>query len=127
MDNLNQEISIHLNQRIDEYRQKLLDLSTSNVLISFKHDLKSKTHVRIIDERPDIVFEKLVRGRELELLPLPEPRELPDDEKTARFASTLDRFKAEDPIYLEQCDSLKRKQASQEDLEKLERRARDGK
>ncbi len=51
--------------RLRELRKKLLDLTNRNRLLSFKHSDRARTHVRVIDELPDILYEKLSDGDRL--------------------------------------------------------------
>ena len=51
-----------LHQRLAGLRDRLLDLSNRNRLLSFKHSERSRTHIRIIDELPDVLFAKLKDG-----------------------------------------------------------------
>jgi len=118
-------VADYIANQLGQYRRKLLDLSTRNRLISFKHDPKARHHVRIVDEVPDLVFERLVAGRSFRIDPLPVPKEDPEDEDTAAFRKALDQHKAEDPVYREELDSLTRQKASEQRFAKLERRARD--
>ena len=66
---------------IARLRLKLLDLTNRNRLLNFKFSDTSKKYVRVIDEIPDVLFERLTddsyRGTKLYFDPLPEP---PNDE-----------------------------------------------
>ena len=69
--------------QIKTLRQRLLDLSTRNKLISFKHNARSsKSFVRVIDAELQDLFEHLTSGKPLELVPLPHPPDEPPDEQT---------------------------------------------
>ncbi len=78
-----------LQQRLAGLRKKLLDLTNRNRLLSFKHSERSRTHVRIIDELPDVLFSKLKDGEKLTFGSLPEPESRPLDEETDEFLLTL--------------------------------------
>ena len=86
-------------QVIQQYRTKLLDLTNRNPLISFKHSERSRNHIRVIDEIPEILFNKLATGRELSFTSLPDPELTPEDESTPIFLHQLRRAKSEDPAY----------------------------
>ena len=45
--------------QIENLRTRLLDLSKRNRLISFKHSDRARNHVRVIDELPDVIYERL--------------------------------------------------------------------
>ena len=84
------------NRAIKELRKKLLDLSGRNVLLNYKHPKASC--LRIIDELPDQVLERLAKSDEFEFSPIPEPREselidagyLEYDHKTGQVISIKD-------------------------------------
>src|SRR5947208_12030442 len=51
--------------KVERMREALLDLSNRNQLLNFKHSERSRMHIRVIDELPEFLFERLVGGREL--------------------------------------------------------------
>ena len=57
---------------LSQLRQKLLDLTARNPLISFKHG-KSARYIRIVDELPDRLTEELYAGKSLKFSPISEP------------------------------------------------------
>ncbi len=119
------ELAEHIRQQLDDFRHKLLDPSLRNPLLSFTQREPSTAFVRIIDELPDTVFEELESGSEFIICPLDPPRTEPEDEETEPFLEALAKLKAEDPVYLESAESLKRRSAGRIKLSELERRARD--
>ncbi|MFQ5799219.1 MAG: DUF4011 domain-containing protein [Bacteroidota bacterium] len=121
----NDVLIAHIRQQISDFRRKLLDLTLRNPLLSFRHNERAATHVRIVDERPDVIFEKLEGGSEMEFLALEPPRLQPDDEETEEFIATLAEFKRTDPIYREEHEALERRRVSQKSFSELERKARD--
>jgi very-short-patch-repair endonuclease len=60
-----------IQQSIERLRQKLLDLTTMNRMLSFKHPKASC--LRVIDELPHQVFAGLVDGATFTFEPIPEP------------------------------------------------------
>lgn len=86
---------------VQQYRSRLLDLSSRNPLISFRHSERSRTHVRVIDEIPEVLFSKLEAGNQLLMAPLPDPPEGPDDEDSTPFQHALKLAKREDAEYRE--------------------------
>lgn len=64
--------------RIDRYRQGLLDLTNRNRLLNFKHGERSRRYVRVVDELPAFLFEKLLSARSFRFKPI-EPRRASDD------------------------------------------------
>lgn len=53
-------------------RRRLLDLTNRNRLLNYKESRTST--LRVIDEIPDVLYEKLVDGKELCFRPVPKPR-----------------------------------------------------
>jgi very-short-patch-repair endonuclease len=84
---------------IQQYRAKLLDLSSRNPLVNFRHSEKSRSHIRIIDEIPEKLFEKLDAGRQLWFEPLPDPVLIPPDEDLPLFHEALRKAKRTDDLY----------------------------
>lgn len=87
--------------RLAELRRSLLDLSTRNRLLNFKHSNRGARFVRVVDEVPSEIFNQLQDGREIELVPLPNPPDEPKDESTLEFRETLERALLTDRTYLE--------------------------
>ena len=84
---------------IQQDRTKLLDLTSRNPLISFKHSERSRSHIRIVEEIPERLFNKFVAGRELSFKPLPDPELTPRSEEASFFVDLLRRTRAEDSAY----------------------------
>jgi very-short-patch-repair endonuclease len=109
---------------IEELRTKLLDLSLSNRLLNFKPSEKSKTHIRVIDEIPEILFGSLEAGKELEFTWIEEPDAEPADERTPEFLEGFKQAKTTDPTFIEQLEKLG-KRPSRRQVSNLERGLRD--
>src|SRR3990170_4172114 len=60
-------------EAIRQLRQKLLDLSNRNRLLNFRHSERSRTHIRIIDNIPDVLYQRLAEGQPVTFKSLPEP------------------------------------------------------
>lgn len=58
-------------ERLERLRTKLLDLSTTNRMLSFRHPRASC--LRVIDELPQVLFQSLLNGEQLQFEPLVEP------------------------------------------------------
>ena len=81
-------------QRLEGLRNNLLDLSNRNRLLSFRHSERARTHIRIIDELPDVLFRRLGEGRRLMFKSLPEPESEPPEERAAPFLRELEAARA---------------------------------
>jgi very-short-patch-repair endonuclease/DNA polymerase III delta prime subunit len=85
----------------EKLRQKLLDLRKTNPMVSFKHTASSKALLRLIDEVPDEVYRALVVDeRSLEIVGVPEPDLIPEDENTSAFRQALKAATESDPDFL---------------------------
>jgi hypothetical protein len=95
-------------QKIENLRPKLLDLSRRNPLIATKLGPRSNSHIRVVDELPDILFYKLNNGQELPLVPLPAIDDDPRDERTRAFRDALINARLTDEQYLAEMESVER-------------------
>jgi very-short-patch-repair endonuclease len=109
---------------IDKLRSKLLDLSMANRLLNFKHSEKSKTHVRIIDEIPEVLFANLDQHKKLQFAWIEESEIDPADEHTASFLDALAHAKQHDETYIQQKEKLRPK-GTRRQLTKLDRALKD--
>jgi very-short-patch-repair endonuclease len=91
---------------IDRLRLKLLDLTTRNPLISFKHGSRTRRYVRAIDELPNQLFEKLADDSGMRFKSLGREPNEPEDEKTVLFRRALAAAKLEDPEYRQKLNEL---------------------
>lgn len=85
--------------KIENLRPKLLDLSRGNPLISTKLGPRSNSHIRTVDELPDILFFKLTTEEEMEFAPLPAIEEDPRDEQTDIFREAVINARLTDDAY----------------------------
>jgi len=94
-----------LARAIKDLRDKLIDISKRNQLISFKHSERNASYLRVIDERPDALFQRL-RSGEMRFESLPDPQVEPADEKTPDFRMALEAARLTDAQYLDAMDAL---------------------
>jgi len=88
-------------------RERILDLSLRNPMLSYKHRASSKRQLQIVDAVPEEVYHKLVgEGVSLEIWPLPDLEDIPSDERTEEFISALEHAKASDIEYLTRLQGL---------------------
>ncbi|MDR7037977.1 very-short-patch-repair endonuclease/septal ring factor EnvC (AmiA/AmiB activator) [Methylobacterium sp. BE186] len=90
-----------LHQAYERLRERLLDMTLRNPMLSYKHRPTSKRQLQIVDEVPEEVFRHLTGEVGVTIIPLPEPDDVPRDEKTPEFVSSLTYAKATDPDYLQ--------------------------
>jgi len=82
-------------QALNRLRKKLLDLSRKNRLLNFK---ETRSTLRIIDERPDQVYETLVsNGTNMAFLPLPEEESNESDSDNNVNSENLELFDSPQP------------------------------
>jgi len=81
-------------------REKLIDLTLRNAMLSFRHSDSSARHVRIVDHGLRHLEETLVAGKALSLAPLPPVEQIPADEDTDAFRAALRKAKTIDPEWL---------------------------
>ena len=72
---------------IQAKREKLLDISNRNNLVNLRFSLRSNRVIRIIDELPDIICQKLISGTKIKVISLPHPKDELEDEKSDDFYS----------------------------------------
>jgi len=97
---MTQEHEAFVKSALEGLRRRLLDLSNRNRLLNFKHSDRARTHIRVIDEIPDLLFDKLQRRGQLTFEALPEPRNHLRDEHTDEFQTALDSARYTDERYL---------------------------
>ncbi len=88
-----------MSARYREMREKLLDFSRRNPLINFNHSESGVGYVRIVDELPEILLSKLVRGS-MSFKPLPDTESDPPDELDSAFQGRVRELRLTDAAYL---------------------------
>ncbi|MBT5455183.1 MAG: DUF4011 domain-containing protein, partial [Rhodospirillaceae bacterium] len=91
--------------QIEKLRPRLLDLSRRNPLLSAPISNRSHALVRVVDEVPTVLFEKLVSGG-MCFKPLPPLEEDPLDELSREFQNTLIDARLTDEHYLTSLDEI---------------------
>lgn len=91
----------------DECRKRLLDLSLRNPLLSYKFRASSKRQLQFVDTVLETVYRSVaIDEEELDLCALPDPPDIPLDEKTEEFLSALSLAKESDVEYLTRVEAL---------------------
>ena len=92
--------------KIENLRPKLLDLSRRNPLIATKLGPRSNSHIRAVDELPDVLYFKLNNNQQMQLIPLPAIEDDPRDELTDEFREALINARLTDEIYLTDMEGI---------------------
>ena len=111
-------------KRIAELRMRLLDLSNNNRLLNYKFNGRSRNRIRLVDELPDQLVDKLQNGKRLLFKALPEPGDEPEDEKSDSFLLALEQARGSDDEYLTTLEKLGEDEEG-EGLRRVERALRD--
>ncbi len=108
-------------------RLRLLDLSKRNQLLNYGLNARSKRFLQIVDGTLEGTHNLLADDEAtLRIAPLPEPDDVPSEERTDEFRSALDRGRATDVEYLTAVEAIEATGRDDEAaMEKLERGLRD--
>jgi hypothetical protein len=101
-----QDLDELVRQKVEGLRPKLLDLSRRNPLISTKLSPRSNSHIRIVDELPDVLFYNLSNNQEMRLMPLPPLEDDPRDEQTDAFSDAVSNGRLIDEAYLAEAEKI---------------------
>lgn len=97
---------------VAKLRSKLIDLSRRSPLIVFKHTPRSVSQLRLVDERPDLLFRQLNDG-DLGFEPIPGEEESPADERTPEFGIAYERARLTDEAFLAKTNELGDKESDE--------------
>ena len=101
------EFSSLINERIEALRPKLQDTSRRNPLVNNVLNARSASFVRIVDEKPQSIFDYVVQeGRAMRLVPLPPVDIDPPDEDTTEFKNAFQTAQATDEDYLNTIEKI---------------------
>lgn len=96
-----------IKNKILKLRPRLMDTSRRNALINNSLSARSAAFIRIVDEKPQNIFDKLVVNEEsLSLAPLPALEEDPLDENNLEFREAFEVSVATDQIYLDTIEEI---------------------
>lgn len=113
--------------RIEELRKQLLDLSTRNRLLNFKHNARGGRFIRVVDDSAIDLFNHLKSDEAVEFIGVPNPPDEPDDETSEEFTLALEEALLTDKAYLKVVDQIEDSPSddSEAKLRKAERALRD--
>ncbi len=95
------DATAYVKEQIEKLRLRLLDLSRRNPLISTQFRPQSNSHIRVVDELPDVLFSDLRAPEGMRLIPLPGLDDTPKDEETEEFHRALSVARYTDTEYRE--------------------------
>lgn len=96
-----------INERIEAMRRKLQDTSRRNPLINNVLNAKSASFLRIVDEKPQSIFDHVVVDeRKMVLAPLPPVDIDPPDEDTTEFKNAFFNAQSTDETYLKVIEKI---------------------
>ena len=98
-----------IKEKLLKFSDKLLDLSKRNKMINSNFQTKSKTRFRIIDEIPDLLYQKLSSG-DMEFKPLPLLDHEPKDENTTEFKEKLTIAEMTNEEYINEIKKIEEEQ-----------------
>lgn len=104
-------------KQVEQARKKLLDLTMRNSLLNFRHSERTANQVRLVNGNISTLYNSLVAGKDIELVPLPELPSEPRDEKTAKFQNAFEMALVTDEKYLAAKEELDKKDYIEEDEE----------
>ena len=110
----------------EDLRQRLLDLSKRNQLLNYRLSARSKKYVQIVDVSLEAVHGSLVSEEtSLRIKPLPEPDEIPREERTDEFRAAFDHARLTDIEYLAELEALEATGRTDElEIAKIEKKLR---
>jgi superfamily I DNA and/or RNA helicase len=96
-----------ITRKITELRPRLMDTSRRNALINNSLTSRSASFIRIVDEKPQNVFNDIaIKGSSLKLVPLPSLETDPLDERNKEFTDAFAAAMETDEDYLESIDEI---------------------
>lgn len=117
------DVRTHTEQAVAQLRTKLIDLTRRSPLISFKHGGRTATLLRIVDERPDLVFDILNR-KGVGFDALPDQDVTPKDETTDQFRLAYENAMLTDETFLAATEKLGDDEHDAEQWQRAERALR---
>ena len=116
------ELMSLIKSRVERLRPKLLDLGRRNPLLATKFSDRSHSHIRVVDDLPQILYNKLIDNK-MCFDPLPPLEKDPKDEDTIKFQKALADARITDKLYNETLENIDHD--SNDSADKLEAAERD--
>lgn len=90
----------------EKMRANLLDMTSRNPMLNYKHTATSKRQIQFVDLSIEAVHDALCSGQEIEILPLPERDDTPADERSEDFVATFENARLTDEGHLAAVDRI---------------------
>ena len=113
----------HINAQVEGFRKQLLRMTPENHLLNCPHSIPAQ--IRVVDELPDAVFQRLEAGDGYMFQPLPEPRDAPDEEEADEFRTALSEYKEQSETYRAARAHISARKDGAAAMDRVEREARD--
>lgn len=110
-----QDLADLIKARVNNLRPKLLDMSRRNPLISPRLGPRSNSHIQVVDELPEVLFNNLASQEKMRFRSLPSLEEDPKDEESVEFQDAVSQERGIDEQYQLDLEALS--QNTEEDLE----------
>lgn len=115
-----------IDKRIEDLRPRLLDLTARNPLISMSFAARSSSHIRIVDELPDVLLHAFTNEQSMDFRPLPSLDEDSKDELSQEFAEAYSSALRSDEAYNKAAEALSPEDSEFTDkIRRLERELKD--
>jgi hypothetical protein len=114
-------------ENFDALREKLLQLSRNNPMLNYRPLSRSRRHIAFVNDALESAYDRLAsEDKEVIVEPLPEPSDIPLDERNEEFVAQLEYSKATDIEYQAALSgTANNARDDQFELLKLERALRD--
>lgn len=115
-----------IRRRLGQSLNNLLDLGRRNPLVSTRFSARSNSFIRVVDELPEVLFNRITNGNSMHFASLPDLHEKPPDEATDQFQSALAAARRHEAQYRQESESADAQdEAETEVSHKIERDLRD--
>ncbi len=114
----------HVSKMLEKLRKELLVLDKRNPLFHSAHRVNNYSYIRVIDELPDVLCNK-IKYEEMSFKSLPDVETELEDEKTDQFRIQLNLLKENDEEYLEAIEKLGQEEEHLVEKQKLDRILKD--
>ena len=94
-----------IRRKLGQSLNNLLDLGRRNPLVSTRFSVRSNAFIRVVDELPEILFERITSGNSMFFVALPDLNEDPPDEESETFLRALAVARRGDEQYVQESEA----------------------